>query len=545
MKSYFDFETFEQIKDSFNDPHLNVQQIETLLDESQERFATIFNTVPAGILIIDAETHIIQDANEKALEMIGAGADRVIDAKCHDFICSSEEGRCPITDLHQNIDNSERELITSSGKRIPVIKSAAHITLEGRPHIVETFLDISLAKNAEQERKQSEERYRDLFDHVSDFIQMVSSDGAFVYVNPAWETTLGYSGSEISGLTFEKLIPSANYPAFLATFNSILRGDSIEFLETTFTTNGGKMIEVEGTVSCQKNDGALSGIRFIWRDITERKRAAHELAEWNRLLEKTVAERTRQLEVTQARLMRAEKMASIDKLVFGAAHELNNPIGGILSAAQFLRKNKLEEPMSSAREEELLCLDEMEKAAQRCQQIVETLWTFSGQSRCERKPLQIGKVLEEAVHNLETESPDSGISTRLIMTDLPDICGDPALLTQAFTNLLLNAKNACNPGGTIEIHAALSKNSSNAPTMLCVWIKDNGRGIPRENLSRIFDPFFTTQPVGQGTGLGLTVSYAIIRRHKGEIDVQSEPGVGTEVLVTLPLNNAGTEDISA
>ena len=155
------------------------------LKESRQYLATILATAQVGILVIDAESHVIVEANPRAVEVIGVSRDEILGSVCHRFICASEIGQCPITDLGLCIDCGERQLITARGDYITVVKTVAKITLRGRPHLVESFLDISDRKRTEEALMESEERCRDILDNANDLIQSVDARGSFNYVNRA------------------------------------------------------------------------------------------------------------------------------------------------------------------------------------------------------------------------------------------------------------------------------------------------------------------------------------------------------------------------
>jgi PAS domain-containing protein len=136
-----------------------LKQNEEALRESEERFRTILHSMQFGIVIIDAQTHTILDANEKALEMIKGGTDVIVGSVCHRFICPAESGKCPVTDLGQTVDSSERILITSQGEKIPILKSVIPTILSGKKVLIESFIDITERKRAEEALRESDDRF--------------------------------------------------------------------------------------------------------------------------------------------------------------------------------------------------------------------------------------------------------------------------------------------------------------------------------------------------------------------------------------------------
>ncbi|MFX0210940.1 MAG: PAS domain S-box protein, partial [Candidatus Hodarchaeota archaeon] len=164
---------------------------EVAIHEDLDRLKTILDSINAGVAVIDAETHAIADVNPAALEMIGAPKEQVINSICHNYICPAEKGHCPITDLKQNVDKSERVLLTANGMIIPILKSVVSVTLNNRKHLIEIFIDITDRKQTEAALQQSEERYRTLINTIGEGIWVTNHNGVTILVNPALEKMLG------------------------------------------------------------------------------------------------------------------------------------------------------------------------------------------------------------------------------------------------------------------------------------------------------------------------------------------------------------------
>ncbi len=177
-----------------------IPPIEDSLRETQARFDALFEGVQAGILIIDSDAHRIVDANLTALKAVGREREQVVGARCHKFVCPADEGRCPVSDLGQTVDNSERFLLTASGDRRSIIKTVRPMTIGGHAYLLESFLDITERKRAEQQLRESEERYRDLFENATDIVYTTDLAGRFTELNRVGREILGYSRGEITGL---------------------------------------------------------------------------------------------------------------------------------------------------------------------------------------------------------------------------------------------------------------------------------------------------------------------------------------------------------
>ncbi|MCP5069950.1 MAG: GAF domain-containing protein [bacterium] len=268
----------------------------------------------------------------------------------------------------------------------------------------------------------------------------------------------------------------------------------------------------------------------------ENAQAFDEIAKLNETLEARVEERTRELRETQSQLVQSEKMRSLGQLVAGVAHELNNPIGFVHANLQLLDGyvERLVSPGSDAdrRRKSREAIDKLlgrsREGTDRVKQIVRDLRTFS---RTDHADLQQVCLNEEIDRTLTLMEPrlKTGVQVDRDYADLPQVRGFIGQLNQVFMNLLMNACDAMEGRGTISIRTRPEGDG------VRLEFADDGPGMPEEVKSRIFDPFFTTKPVGQGTGLGLSLSHGIIERHGGTMEVETEAGIGTTFVLHLPL----------
>ncbi|MBI5267738.1 MAG: HAMP domain-containing protein [candidate division Zixibacteria bacterium] len=275
--------------------------------------------------------------------------------------------------------------------------------------------------------------------------------------------------------------------------------------------------------------------------IVSLRESRDEIEGYNRTLQEKIVERTQQLEEAQTALIQSEKMSAIGQLAAGVAHELNNPLGGILGYAQFtlekLQKNAPGKTTQKDYESYIRYVTDIEVQARRCKQIVQNLLRFSRSTRTlEFAPPDLNKVLEETVTFLEHQLHMNQIELSLELEPaLPLIQGNAGLLQQVFTNLIINAMHASSGGSTITISSRFSPAVGEFGGAVELLVVDQGHGIAQENIKKIFEPFFTTKEIGKGTGLGLSVSYGIIKEHGGEITVNSTVGKGTTFIVVLPV----------
>jgi two-component system NtrC family sensor kinase len=255
----------------------------------------------------------------------------------------------------------------------------------------------------------------------------------------------------------------------------------------------------------------------------EKARLYGTLKSFNEELERRVQERTHELRAARDQLIQSEKLASIGELAAGVAHEINNPIGVILGFSQvLLRRTPQEDPIHKP-------LSTIEREGLRCKEIVQGLLDFARQSKPTPRKLNINPVIEAATELMTHQANSQRVTVlKNYASDLPDVVADENQLQQVFFNIILNAYQAMPSGGELRITTRAENRD-----VLAIF-SDTGEGIPPENLNRIFDPFFTTKEVGQGTGLGLSVSYGIVEQHGGTIEVEAKASEGATFTVKLP-----------
>jgi PAS domain S-box-containing protein len=277
--------------------------------------------------------------------------------------------------------------------------------------------------------------------------------------------------------------------------------------------------------SHKASNGEVEVFSTISRNITERKKTEEEL--------RTAYDKLKQ---TQIQLIQSAKMSGVGSLAAGVAHEINNPLTGVLNNVQLIKMSIAENKDFNVGDFKEL-LDSMEESAQRCVNITRALLDFGRPSKGIFQPVSIketiGKILILIRHELEMGNIKI---EREIEPNLPEIKADSQLLQQAIFDIVSNArwaiqKKSKEEGGVITIKACYEPNKDTVD----ISISDTGIGIPEENLKRVFEPFFTTKGVGEGSGLGLFMVYNIIKEHKGNIEVESKPNQGTTFKISLPV----------
>ena len=262
--------------------------------------------------------------------------------------------------------------------------------------------------------------------------------------------------------------------------------------------------------------------------LDQSHRAMQELVE---NLESKVEARTRELLAARAEVAQGEKLASIGVLSAGIAHELNNPLTGVLTFTSLMRK-KVKDGTEDAED-----LDLVIRETKRCAAIIRRLLDFAREKVPVNGFFNLNQVVEDTARFVERPASlhQIEIITKLDAT-LPQIWGDADLIKQVVMNLLVNAQQAMDKEGRISVETrSITPSDTNEHQAVEISVRDNGCGIPQANLQRIFDPFFTSIEVGEGTGLGLSVSYGIVKAHGGKISVESTVGEGTVFHVQLPV----------
>ena len=274
------------------------------------------------------------------------------------------------------------------------------------------------------------------------------------------------------------------------------------------------------------------------------RKSQQELQEWGQTLKQKVAERTAQLRIAEAETARTEKLASVGLLASGIAHELNNPLTGVLTFSHLLREKM---PDGSQEAEDL---DLVIRETKRCAAIIRRLLDFAREKKPEMRFVDVNKIVENTKRIVgQAASLNNIVITLDLDSRLPPIWIDANLIEQVILNMLVNAQHSIEGGGDILVTTRSVPRREGAGTgedpVAEIAIQDTGCGISEKNLQRIFDPFFTTKEVGKGTGLGLSVSHGIVKAHGGSIEVESKLGEGSTFRIYLPLSPPAKADTPA
>ncbi|RMG57166.1 MAG: PAS domain S-box protein [Deltaproteobacteria bacterium] len=545
---------------------------EEALRVSEERFRKVAESAHDAIITVDPEGKVYF-WNFGAEKIFGYPREEILGK---DFTLLVPEGardfhKKIITQLQEGGDSPvvgkvvDVEGLRKSGERFPIEISIAPWGEKGKTYLTAIIRDVSerkrlenalreerdALKKAKEELQEKHAQLQRLFslvekakkewertmDCVEDLIFLLDQDGRIVRCNRAALSYLGRDYREILGKNLDALLKT-HIPQTGTTY-----GDGKEL----FHEETGKWFVLRVYAYRDEKDDTVTGKVVTLHDTTDLKKAHQEL-------EKAYED----LKRTQAQILQQDKMASIGQLAAGVAHEINNPMGFISSNLGTMKKYAekvatfLEELTSLVEEkgndelkgevkslarkmkvdlilEDLTDLvDESLEGAARVRKIVQDLKSFSRVDEAEQKHADINECLESTINIVWNEIK---YKAKLIRDfgDLPQTKCYPQQLNQVFMNLLVNAAQAIEKEGEIRVKTWHEDGN------IFVRISDTGCGIPPENLNRIFEPFFTTKEVGKGTGLGLSISYDIVKKHGGDIQVESQVGEGTTFTIRIPV----------
>lgn len=532
------------------------------------------------MLLVDPETLQIVRANRLAAQLLGYSENGLLQLKIIDIESSLQDvfyWEDVASGVFTEIEWQEGLYRSVDGSLIEVSKSISLIPHQGKTYLLVQARDIREEHKIEEKLEQTLSRLRATLEATGNGIVVIDWSGNIVSMNRMFSAMWLIPDSLLERHEDERIIDHvAGQVKEQARCQERLRAIvDAEESDELFHLDDGRVFECKSRP--QYLGEHIVGRVFSFADITLRIKAEDALRESRDELERRVEQRTAELrlandklqaerqqqaeliaklEEAQNQLIQSEKMASIGQLAAGVAHEINNPVGFVKSnlgtlqryianigqvlkayteienelgdsARASVTKLKRELDLDFMQEDLDSLLAETNDGVQRVQDIVRDLKNFSHVSSSE----QVWANLESGIDStLNVVWNELKYKARVIKaySGIPEIKCVPSQLNQVFMNLLVNASQAIPEQGQITIRTGSSE------TEVWVEIEDTGRGIPPENIDRIFEPFFTTKPVGQGTGLGLSLSYGIVKKHNGRIELSSEVGKGSRFKVILP-----------
>ncbi len=480
--------------------------------QAEEQWQHTFDAITDIITVQDADMNVLQ-ANKAAYEFYGT--EDFAGTSCFHLTHGSSVPckDCPVGKTF--LAGTPQAEIVHHDKKDKTFSVTTHPikTREGQvDQVVQVARDVTGRIAKEQERT----LLARAIDQSTDTIVITDASGIIRYANPAFEEHSGYSRAEALGKNPRVLQSGQHNQAFYSElWHTILSGRIWQGKFINKKKNG-ELYHEKSTISpVRDNNGKLINFIAVKQDVT------HE-------------------QELEQQLQQAQKLESIGTLAGGIAHDFNNILGAILGYAQMAERQL---PESSPVREDVA---EIVVAGHRAVELVKQILAFSRQENEEFKPIKMQNIVQETLKLLKASLPATIHLEQMIETSCKPVLGDPTQLHQVLLNLCTNAKHALGDAkGSICVSL---KQRGNAPFRgsdttgevletgyLDIKVTDSGCGMDRQTIERIFDPFFTTKAKGQGTGLGLAVSYGIIKKHGGKIRVESSPGEGSTFFISLPI----------
>ena len=488
--------------------------------QTRAEWQAAFNAITDRVFVEDANYFILR-ANAAVLRDYGLTAGELFGKKCHQVFRGQEEpcSGCPVT---QTLESGKAAFGEMENPRL---RGSYHVRtypiFDPKGRISEVVVeDVSETKRIENELRKANDFLRNLIENSVDGIIAADMKGKIIIFNKSSEKLLGYGSEEaIAKVHITQLYAPGVAKEIMRRLRSPEYGGAgrLETSQFTSISKTGERIPINISAAILYENGKEIASFGIFTDLREKLKMERELQE------------------TQLQLLQSEKMASLGKLAAGVAHEINNPLGGILIFSKMLLEDL---PPDDPRKEDLerIC-DE----STRCKEIVKGLLEFARQTSDKTEPTDLNRALVQGISLLENQALFHNIRiVKNLDPNLPPITANTGQLNQVFMNIILNAAEAMDGQGTLSINTRLGPEKDS----VIVEFTDTGCGIKEEHLMRIFDPFFTTKEVGKGTGLGLSMSYGIVEKHRGRIWVKSKEGEGSTFIIELPVR-AEMEDMPA
>jgi PAS domain S-box-containing protein len=477
-----------------------------------ERYRTLYEmlleAIPSSVLLIDQDLRIVSvnrnflEKNRRSLrDTIGHRLDQVFPA----IIIDQMDFPGRISQVFQKNFSIKGERMTYRAPGIPlriyyysILPFSWHGAVELAMLLME---DVTEQVRLSEEVRRVERHLASVVESAQDIVLSTDMEGRILTWNTAAERLSGFNLNEVRGRDFFDFCASDDYDEMGGVFAHLQAGKNAQMVEQDLKTKDGGQIPVSWIFSAMKDHLAkTTGIVAVGRDLTERRKF-------------------------EAQLSQSQKLAALGVMAGGIAHEIRNPLAVCASAAQFIK-----EPDISL-EFRLECAEKIHTGIQRASMIIENLLRFARPSaKRDFKEFDLTALLGETLDLITNQARIQKIDMRPPTGTEPImINGMAGLLQQAFMNLLLNAIKAMPDGGVLGVDLGTTNSEA--------WIRisDTGHGIAPRDLENIFDPFYTTAPVGQGSGLGLSICYSIIKQHVGNITAESEAGKGTTFTVKLPM----------
>ncbi|MBN2125977.1 MAG: PAS domain S-box protein [Deltaproteobacteria bacterium] len=468
------------------------------------------------LIVVFTPDKTVLGANRSFLSARGLREDQVSGRRCHQVLFESDvpckKSECTLRSvLFSKMSASRiRTKETPMGRhRYEEITCSPVFGENGEvAYILSTVKDITESKHLEADLKKTKEFLEKIINSSVNAIVAADMTGKVIFMNKSAKDLFGYTDDRIAGRLFAT---DAYAPEMARKIMERLRSfnhggvGKLDAMEIEIMTSSGEMIPTEMAASIIYEEGREVATMAIFQDLRPRIAAENR---W---------------EKTRMQLVQSEKLASIGRLAAGVAHEINNPLGGIIMYSHLA--------LEELREADPACMNlrKVINQAERCKEIVKGLLDFSRQGEPEFEQVNVNTIIEEILSMVEAQAMFHNIDIEKDLDSyLPPVMGDKSQLQQVFMNLTINAAEAMPDGGRLTIK------SSRRNGYIIIRFTDTGCGIRPQDRAKIFEPFFTTKSGKVGTGLGLAVSHGIIARHDGSIAFTSRVNAGTSFIIRLP-----------
>lgn len=473
----------------------------------------VFDSLSYPTLILKPDFTVVS-ANKRFLELFDMTAEQIVGRKCHNFFYDSEtpcaSDDCPLV----------RVLRTRQGQTLPWRKEGRWEDRVFSPiigddgevsYVIESIRDVTRVKLLESELTGIKEFISRVVHSSASAIVAADRLGNIQLMNRAAKDLFGITENPECQLQYaEQLYPSGKAKEIMRMLRDENMGGKgkLPSTRTTIVSVDGAHIPVEMSAAIiYDEDGNESATMAIYNDLREKLKIEKQLKE------------------AQKQLAQSEKMASLGQLAAGVAHEVNNPLTGILFYASLLLE-RLEQ--GDSMREDIECIIE---DAERCKDIVKSLLVYSRRTDSRKSIIQVNTLVEQSLKLTLDQKVFGNIRVEKNLSDEMMLVNvDSNKLSQVIINLVMNAADAMEGKGTLTITTRRDK----AQQTVYLEVSDTGCGITEDDLSKIFDPFFSTKPKGKSTGLGLSIAYGIIEEHGGTIRVKQTGPAGTTFEIALP-----------
>jgi PAS domain S-box-containing protein len=513
-----------------------------------ELLSAVFDAVDTGLIVLDGGTHVVawnawfasasgissQDAAGKRLDELFPGAVPPGLKSAIGDALDAGSSRLLTHSLHPLL----LPLRTRSGGQL--IHNVSVRPLGARPHLrcLVQIVDVTVAVQREQVlRERQNARYDAVVNSAPDAILTFDAQGVIQLANPAAAREFGYALRELVGLEMTVLLDAPE--TWNELWTSILDGDVMHRpVEVTARRKDGSASFLEVSAARWQSDTRVF-VTAILRDVNERRAAEETLRHLNQTLEERVEERTQELLRAEEQLRQAQKMEAVGQLTGGIAHDFNNLLAGIVGSLDLMQTR-----IAQGRTENV---ERYAKAAmssaQRAAALTHRLLAFARRQPLDPKPVNANQLIASMEDLLRrTIGPLHALEIVTAGGLWTTLC-DPNQLESAILNLAINARDAMPDGGKLTIETAnaylddtyaAAQPDLRSGQYVAICITDTGTGMPPDVIERVFEPFFTTKPLGQGTGLGLSMVYGFAKQSEGHVRIYSEVGQGTTIRIYLP-----------